>query len=160
MCGEDRLSVGVWVDIRCSDTAVTFDLWPFTRLLFINTTNIFNWIGFFSILVCLFSLFITWLFRDWVLFSFILYSKSNRFGLPHCKSKYYSYTVQQWLSLCLFLKQACVWMTYTLWENDTFIWFKLQGTTCGRATMRLYFLYYLWYAERLNKFSRSLLCSV
>lgn len=58
MCGEDRWSAWVWVDVFCSATAVTFDLWPFTRLLFINTTNMFNWIWSFR---SLFSRFITWL---------------------------------------------------------------------------------------------------
>jgi len=62
-----RLSANVWVDVCSSDTPLTFDLWPFTLLLFINTTNHFNWFFFSSNFVCLFELFITW-----SLFSLIL----------------------------------------------------------------------------------------
>jgi len=140
-----RLSANVWVDVYSSDTPLTFDLWPFTRLLFINTTNHFNWFFFFK-----FCLFIWTVHNLIIVFSHFIKHiiKSNCFGLPHCKSQ-----IKQWLFLKVY-----IWMTYAF-EWTTRSYGSNYRVLYADTEQNIFFIIYEM-LNGLNDISRSVLDSV
>lgn len=143
-----RLSANIWIDVCSSDTALTFDLWPFTHLLFIITTNHFNWFHFFHF--CLFELFITW-----SLFSLILsYTLLSQIVLVYRITNHLSPAVTQALLFSL-----GVWMTYTfartthsyglnyrVWHADTEqnVFFIIYDMLNALNDISRYVLYSIW----------------
>ncbi len=98
-----RLSANIWIDVCSSDTALTFDLWPFTHLLFINTIH-FNWFRFFFT----FCLFIWTVHNLIIVFSHLSYTLLSQIVLVYRIANHWSPAVTRALLFSL-----GVWMTYT-----------------------------------------------